>query len=77
MKNENKLANSAHPFLSGVSVNSHQLKNTVKEFKEKLREEFDYKTNVTTIIRKLVAFIDELVITLFIKNKLIMKFFVF
>ncbi|KTD59790.1 PII uridylyl-transferase [Legionella sainthelensi] len=70
MKNESKLSTTAHSLLSGMSVNLNQLKNSVKEFKEKLREEFDYKTNVTTIIRKLVAFIDELVIALFIKNKL-------
>ncbi|KTD09227.1 PII uridylyl-transferase [Legionella gratiana] len=70
MKNEHKFPRATHPFLSGTPVNLHQLKNTVKEFKEKLRNEFDYKTNVTTIIRKLVAFIDDLIITLFIKNKL-------
>ncbi|WP_454782587.1 [protein-PII] uridylyltransferase [Legionella sp. WA2022007384] len=46
------------------------LKNNLKQFKEKLREEFDYKTNITTIIRKLVTFIDELVINLFTKNQL-------
>lgn len=51
--------------------NDNQLiKNTVKQFKEKLYEEFDQKTNVTTIIRKLVHFIDELIITLFNKNQL-------
>lgn len=51
--------------------NDNQLiKNTVKQFKEKLREEFDQKTNISTIIRKLVAFIDELIISLFYKNKL-------
>lgn len=51
--------------------NDNQLiKNTVKQFKEKLREEFDQKNNITTIIRKLVAFIDELIIGLFMKNKL-------
>ena len=46
------------------------IKNTVKQFKEKLCEEFDSKANISTIIHKLVAFIDELVITLFNKNKL-------
>lgn len=51
--------------------NDNQLiKNTVKQFKEKLREEFDQKTNVTTIIRKLVTFIDELITALFNKNQL-------
>lgn len=74
MKNENKLSTTAHSLLSGMSVNLNQLKNSVKEFKEKLREEFDYKTNVTTIIRKLVTFIDELVLTLFIKTNWIMMF---
>ena len=46
------------------------IKDTVKQFKEKLREEFDQKTNIATIIRKLVVFIDELVISLFNKNQL-------
>ncbi|MDR3442934.1 MAG: [protein-PII] uridylyltransferase [Legionella sp.] len=51
--------------------NDNQLiKNTVRQFKEKLREEFDQKTNISTIIRKLVVFIDDLIINLFIKNKL-------
>lgn len=51
--------------------NDNQLiKNTVKQFKEKLYEEFDQKTNITTIIRKLVHFIDELIISLFNKNQL-------
>ncbi|MGL5741276.1 MAG: [protein-PII] uridylyltransferase [Legionella sp.] len=53
-----------------MSEELHHLKNAVKHFKENLRQEFDYKTNITTIIRKLVTFIDELVISLFIKNKL-------
>jgi [protein-PII] uridylyltransferase len=47
-----------------------QIKETVKEFKEKLRNEFDQKTNITTLIRKLVAFTDKLIIELFNKNKL-------
>lgn len=59
MKNNNK-----------TSKELRDLKNSVREFKEKLREEFSYKTNITTMIRRLVAFTDDLVITLFIKNKL-------
>lgn len=43
---------------------------TVKQFKDKLSEAFTYKTNITTLIRKLVAFTDEQAINLFIKNKL-------
>lgn len=49
---------------------NYLLKNTVKQFKEKLREEFDQKTNISTIIHKLVTFIDDLVIALFYKNHL-------
>lgn len=49
---------------------NQQLKNTVKQFKEKLRAEFDQKTNINTLIRKLVTFTDELIIGLFNKNKL-------
>ena len=51
--------------------NDNQLiKNTVRQFKEKLREEFDQKTNISTIMRKLLVFIDDLIINLFIKNQL-------
>lgn len=46
------------------------LRNSVKQFKEKLCTGFDYKTNITTIIYKLVAFIDELLLHLFTKNQL-------
>ncbi len=49
---------------------NYLLKNTVKQFKEKLREEFDQKTSISTIVRKLVAFIDDLIISLFLKNQL-------
>lgn len=70
MKNANKSHGPSDTFSSGLPVNIHHLKNTVKEFKSKLSEEFDYKTNITTIIRKLVTFIDELMLTLFIKNQL-------
>ncbi|WP_193393424.1 [protein-PII] uridylyltransferase [Legionella steelei] len=53
-----------------MTLELQHLKNTLRQFKEKLREEFDYKTNITTITRKLVNFIDELVINLFTKNQL-------
>ncbi|VEB37189.1 PII uridylyl-transferase [Legionella cherrii] len=76
MKNENK-PTKAHPFTQaldaetkGMTLELQHLKNSLRQFKEKLREEFDYKTNITTIIRKLVVFIDELVISLFTKNQL-------
>lgn len=46
------------------------LKNTIKQFKEKLCEEFNQKANISTIARKLAVFIDHILITLFIKNKL-------
>lgn len=76
MKNDNKHSKS-HPFTlmqnsenKGMTFELQHLKNNLKQFKEKLREEFNYKTNITTIIRKLVTFIDELVISLFIKNQL-------
>lgn len=46
------------------------LKDTVKQFKEKLRREFDPKTNVSTVIHKLVSFVDDLIIKLFYKNQL-------
>lgn len=76
MKNESKQT-TGHLFpqeqdaeKKGMTLELQHLKNTLKQFKEKLREEFDYKTNITTIIRKLVTFIDDLVIRLFIKNQL-------
>lgn len=47
-----------------------QIKNRVKQFKEKLHSEFDHKTNVSTLIHKLVLFMDELLINLFHKNQL-------
>ncbi|MGC1182525.1 DUF294 nucleotidyltransferase-like domain-containing protein, partial [Legionella sp.] len=51
--------------------NDNQLiKNTVKQFKEKLRVEFNRKTSITTVICELVTFIDELIINLFNKNQL-------
>lgn len=49
---------------------NQQLKNTVKQFKEKLREDFDQKANVSTVIHRLVTFTDELLISLFHKNQL-------
>lgn len=49
---------------------NQQLKNTVKQFKEKLREDFDQKANVSTVMHRLVAFTDELLISLFHKNRL-------
>lgn len=51
--------------------NANQLlKNTVKQFKEQLRTEFNHKTNISTITHKLVTFIDHLIINLFNKNQL-------
>ena len=45
-------------------------KNTIKQFKEKLCEEFSQKANISTLTRKLAVFIDNILISLFIKNKL-------
>jgi len=53
-----------------MKKNNLQVKNTVKQFKEQLRQEFNHKTNITSIIHKLVLFIDRLVIDLFLKNNL-------
>lgn len=49
---------------------NHALKNIVKLFKNQLRNEFSYKTNISNITHKLVAFIDELIINLFVSNHL-------
>ncbi len=49
---------------------NHLLKNTIKQFKENLCEEFTQKANISTVTRKLAVFIDDILITLFIKNKL-------
>lgn len=46
------------------------LKNTLKQFKEKLSEEFNQKVNISTITGKLANFIDTILIKLFTKNKL-------
>jgi [protein-PII] uridylyltransferase len=46
------------------------LKNTIKQYKEQLCDEFNSSTNITSITRKLAVFIDTLLIDLFIKNKL-------
>lgn len=46
------------------------LKSTIKQFKEKLCEEFSQKANISTITRKLAVFIDNILIGLFLKNKL-------
>ena len=50
--------------------NNSILKETIKQFKEKLCDEFTQKTNITTITRKLAVFIDTILISLFVKNKL-------
>jgi [protein-PII] uridylyltransferase len=49
---------------------NHNLKNTIKQFKKKLCEEFSQKKRISTITRKLAVFIDKILIDLFIKNKL-------
>lgn len=49
---------------------NQDLKNSIKQFKKELCEEFTQKANITAITRKLAVFIDELLIDLFIKNKL-------
>ncbi|AMP89634.1 [protein-PII] uridylyltransferase [Legionella pneumophila] len=46
------------------------IKNTIKQFKEKLCKDFSQKANITSITRKLAVFIDAILIQLFIKNKL-------
>ncbi len=46
------------------------IKNTIKQFKDELCKEFTSKANISSITRKLVSFIDTLLIELFIKNKL-------
>lgn len=46
------------------------LKSTIKQFKEQLCDEFNSSANISTITRKLAVFIDNLLIDLFLKNKL-------
>lgn len=46
------------------------LKNEIKQFRALLCDEFCQKTNITAITRKLAVFNDELLINLFLKNKL-------
>ncbi|CAM2987676.1 [protein-PII] uridylyltransferase [Legionella worsleiensis] len=46
------------------------IKNVIKQFKDELCNEFRHKTNITTITRKLVVFIDNLLIELFTKNQM-------
>lgn len=46
------------------------LKNTIKQFKEKLCEEFIQKANISSVTRKLAVYIDNVLISLFLKNKL-------
>ena len=49
---------------------NHTLKTTTKQFKEDLCKEFTQKANISAITRKLAVFIDAILITLFVKNKL-------
>lgn len=46
------------------------LKNTIKQFKEQLCEEFCQKANISSVTHKLIDFIDKILIDLFVKNKL-------
>ncbi|KGP63910.1 protein-PII uridylyltransferase [Legionella norrlandica] len=46
------------------------IKNTIKQFKEKLCQDFSQKADITSITRKLAVFIDNILIHLFVKNKL-------
>lgn len=46
------------------------LKNTIKQYKEKLCSEFRHHGNITAITRKLAVFIDNILIDLFIQNDL-------
>lgn len=46
------------------------IKNIIKQFKDELCNEFSQKANITSITRKLAAFIDGLLIDLFVKNKM-------
>lgn len=49
---------------------NHYLKNTIKQFKEQLCNEFNTSANIIAITRKLAVFIDTLLIDLFNKNHL-------
>ncbi|KTD50628.1 protein-PII uridylyltransferase [Legionella rubrilucens] len=49
---------------------SHVLKQTLKQFKEELCNEFCQKASITSITRKLVRFIDETLLLLFQKHQL-------
>lgn len=48
----------------------YPLKQLLKQFKDELCDEFRQKNNITTTTRKLVDFIDQLLLTLFDKHKL-------
>ena len=45
-------------------------KQSINQFKNELCEEFKQKTNISTLTHKLVGFIDEILLTLFQKNRL-------
>ncbi len=49
---------------------NHVLKNSLKQFKEQLGNEFCHQANITHLTRKLAIYIDHLLIDLFHKNKL-------
>ncbi|CEG57146.1 [protein-PII] uridylyltransferase [Legionella fallonii] len=49
---------------------NHILKSTIKQFKETLCAEFSQKGNISAVTRKLAVFIDNVLITLFEKNRL-------
>lgn len=46
------------------------LKQSIKQFKDELCDEFLQKASITTITNKLVNFIDQIILTLFYRNKL-------
>lgn len=49
---------------------NHVIKQSIKQFKEELCREFTHSANISSLTRKLVVFIDSLLIDLFTKNKL-------
>lgn len=53
-----------------MKSDNHNLKQTIRQFKEELCEEFRTKGNINALTRKLVLFIDDILCRLFLKNRL-------
>jgi len=53
-----------------MNNNNPSLKQALQQFKDELSHEFSNKGNITTITRKLVAYVDDLLVKLFQKHKL-------